>query len=71
MADKALDSELLAKAIRRMFEDVREHLDDDSDVYNQLVDALFHRAGSRFREASEIVVAYFIQRCEVFDETAE
>lgn len=66
-----LNVDKFARDIKRMYEDVRESLRSQSDIYNVMVDSLFEKTGRKYREACEIVISYFVQRCEVFDEIAE
>jgi hypothetical protein len=54
-----------------MYEDVSDIVDSQSELYNMLVDRLFSAAGNRYREACELLISYYVQSCEVFDEIAE
>ena len=58
-----------AKIIRRMYEDARatEGI-DQTGIFNELVNAICAQTGEDMRTAADIVVSYFVQRCEVFDE---
>ncbi|SDA39032.1 hypothetical protein SAMN02910275_00157 [Butyrivibrio sp. INlla18] len=53
------------KVIKRMYED-RDETASQSDVYNTLVELIYEQTGRISREASRILVSYFVQRCEVF-----
>ena len=70
-AENKLNVDKFAKSIRRMFEDASETLTSQSDIYNHLVNALFEKSGRKHKEACEIIISYFVQRCEVFNEIAE
>lgn len=69
--ENKLNVDKFAKNINRMYEDASEPLTSQSDIYNLLVETLFEKTGRKYREACEIIISYFVQRCEVFDEVAE
>lgn len=69
--ESKLNVDKFAKSIKRMYEDASEKSVSQSDIYNSLVDVLFERTGRRYREAAAVVISYFVQRCEVFDEITE
>lgn len=61
-----------AKIIRRMYEDARDVKGLNQDgIFNELVNEICAQTSSEMRTAAEIVVSYFVQRCEVFDETSK
>ena len=61
-----------AKIIRRMYEDARDVKGLDQDgIFNELVNEICAQTSGDMRTAAEIVVSYFVQRCEVFDETSK
>ena len=61
-----------AKIIRRIYEDARDVKGLDQDgIFNELVNEICAQTSSDMRTAAEIVVSYFVQRCEVFDETSK
>jgi len=66
--ENKLNVDGFAKIIRRMYEDASESKMTQSDIYNLLVETLFEKTGRKYREACEIIISYFVQRCEVFDE---
>lgn len=66
-AENKISNDKLSRSIRRQFEDASERLSSQPDVNEALVNALFERVGRRHREACEIVIAYFVQRCDIFD----
>ncbi len=69
--ENKLNVDKFAKSIRRMYEDASETITSQSDIYNLLVNRLYEQTGRKYKEACEIIISYFVQRCEVFDEIAE
>jgi len=69
--ENELNVDKFAKSVKRMYEDASESLTSQSAIYNLLVETLFDKTGHKYREACEIIISYFVQRCEVFDEIAE
>jgi len=69
--ENKLNVDKFAKNVKRMYEDASESLTSQSDIYNLLVETLFEKTGRKYREACEIIISYFVQRCEVFDEIAK
>lgn len=69
--ENKLNVDRFAKSIKRMYEDASESLTSQSKIYNLLVDTLFDKTGRKYKEACEIIISYFVQRCEVFDEITE
>lgn len=66
--ENKLNANKFAKSIKRMYEDANETNISQSDIYHLLVETLFEKTGRKYREACEIIISYFVQRCEVFDE---
>lgn len=66
--ENKLNVNKFAKSIKRMYEDASESQISQSAIYNLLVETLFEKTGRKYREACEIIISYFVQRCEVFDE---
>ncbi|WDU83579.1 ABC-three component system protein [Caloramator sp. Dgby_cultured_2] len=66
--ENKLNVDRFAKSIKRMYEDASESQISQSAIYNLLVETLFEKTGRKYREACEIIISYFVQRCEVFDE---
>ena len=61
-----------AKIIRRMYEDARDVKGLNQDgIFNELVNEICAQTSSEMRTAADIVVSYFVQRCEVFDEASK
>jgi hypothetical protein len=56
------------RSIKRMYEDAEDSLDSQSDIFNSLVRYLYAKANQKNYEACEILISYFVQRCEVFHE---
>jgi len=69
--ENKLNVDKFAKSIRRMYEDANETISSQSEIYNLLVDHLYEQTGRKYKEACEIIISYFVQRCEVFDEITE
>ena len=59
------------RSIKRMYEDAEDRLDLQSEILNSLVRYLFAKAGQKNYEACEVLISYFVQRCEVFHEITE
>lgn len=66
--ENKLNVDKFAKSVKRMYEDASESHISQSAIYNLLVETLFEKTGRKYREACEIIISYFVQRCEVFDE---
>ena len=59
-----------AQIIRRMYQDASLIKGiNQQGIFNELVNEICAQTGESLRTAAEIVVSYFVQRCEVFDET--
>lgn len=56
------------RSIKRMYEDAEDSLAEQSEIYNELVKYLYAKSGQKNYEACEVLIAYFVQRCEVFRE---
>lgn len=69
--ENKLNVERFARSVRRMYEDASEGDLSQSDVYYMLVESLHNKTKRKHRTACEIIVSYFVQRCEVFDEIAK
>lgn len=66
-----LNVRTFARGIRRLYEDVSESLPDQSEVFRALVSVLYAKTGQKNYEACEVLISYFVQSCEVFDEITE
>lgn len=69
--ENSLNIDKFAKSVRRMYEDANESDLPQSTIYYLLVETLFEKTGRKYRGACEIIISYFVQRCEVFDETTK
>lgn len=70
-AQNKINVKTFRRSIRRMFEDANDKTDDQSTIFNELVGYLYARAGMKHFEACEILISYFVQSCEVFNEITE
>ena len=70
-AENRVNVTKLSKCIRRLFEDASVETKTQSEIFNGLVSYLFVHNGQKQFEACELLVAYFVQRCEVFNEITE
>jgi hypothetical protein len=66
--ENRLNVDRLARIIRRMFEDASGNLSSQREIYDMLVDSLFIKCGRKHMDECKVIVSYFVQRCEVFDE---
>lgn len=69
--ENKLNVDRFAKSIKRMYEDASETLTSQSAIFNVLVEMLYSKTGRKYKEACEIIISYFVQRCEVFNEIAK
>lgn len=60
-----------ARQIRRIFEDADGQGLSQREIYDLLVEKLNTASGGQYKTACEVIVSYFVQRCEVFNEIAE
>ncbi len=72
---KGLDSttskfKLITNQIRDYYLELSKHLSNQEEIYNDIVTWLLSKLilDDSYRSAGEIVVAFFVQNCEVFDE---
>ena len=70
-AQDKLNVKNFRRSIRRMFEDASDQTDNQSTIFSELVNYLYVRAGMKHFEACEILISYFVQSCEVFNEITE
>lgn len=59
------------RSIKRMYEDAEDSLTSQSEIFNKMASYLYVKAGQKNYEACEILISYFVQSCEVFNEIAE
>lgn len=69
-AENRLNVLKLSKCVRRMFEDASEESDNQEEIFHAIVDGIYRQSGQVSRSACELLVSYFVQRCEVFNEIA-
>jgi len=65
-----INVDMFAKNVHRMFEDADGKMDQE-DLYNMLVETLYNKTGHRYKRACRIIISYFVQRCEVFNEITQ
>ncbi len=61
----------LSKCIRRIFEDANDTNANQSEIFSALTKYLFAKTGQKHFESCELLISYFVQRCEVFNEIAK
>lgn len=69
--ENKLNVEQFARNVRRMYEDASDGDISQSDIYYMLVESLYDKTRRKHRTACEVIISYFVQRCEVFDEIAK
>lgn len=67
-SDKGNSFDLIASQIRTAYLEFNK-VNEKVNIYNVMVDWL-HKKTSKTRQACEIVIAYFIQNCEVFSDVS-
>ncbi len=70
-AESRMNVRTFSKSIRRIFEDANDTTNNQSEIFSALTKYLFAKTGQKYFEACELLVSYFVQRCEVFNEIAE
>ena len=50
---------------------MRDKTTNKEYIFNAMVDWIMKNTGSQSKAACEIVISFFIQNCEVFDEITE
>ena len=63
---KPLTTEILSSQIKSYFLKMSQQYSNQADIFNALVEWIQTKTSQPSREASEIIVSYFIQNCEVF-----
>ena len=69
--EHVFDTAKFARQIKRAFEDTRDSGLSQRKVYDLLVEKLNVKSGGQYKTACEVIISYFVQRCEVFDEISE
>lgn len=67
-ASNRLNVRQFERSIKRMYEDAEDSISGQSEIFKALVNYLFAKSGQKSYEACEILISYFVQRCEVFHE---
>lgn len=67
-SENRLNVKKLSKCVRRMFEDAETEGGNQEEVFNAIVEGIFRQSGRTSYSACELLVSYFVQRCEVFNE---
>ena len=70
-AENRMNVRTLSTSIRRIFEDANDTTDNQSEIFSALTNRLVAKTGQKYLEACELLVSYFVQKCEVFNEIAE
>ena len=65
------DSSLFASEIKLRYQTVSKKSSSQTEINSILVDSLYNNIGQKYKPACEIIIAYFVARCEVFDEIAQ
>lgn len=65
-ASNRLNVRQFERSIKRMYEDAEDSISGQSEIFKSLVNYLFAKSGQKSYEACEILISYFVQRCEVF-----
>lgn len=68
---KQLNFSRLATTIKLAYQTATESLDSKDKIFDALVDWLLSKTNTSDKGCAEIVISYFIQNCEVFDEATE
>ena len=69
--EHVFDTAKFARQIKRAFEDTRDSGLSQRQVYDLLVEKLDQKSGGQYKTACEVIISYFVQRCEVFDEISK
>lgn len=68
---KQLNFSRLATTIKLAYQTTTESLDSKNEIFDALVEWLLLKTNTSDKGCAEIVISYFIQNCEVFDEVTE
>ncbi|MBQ7764377.1 hypothetical protein IJ384_03295 [bacterium] len=63
--------EILCLQIKACYKKMSKISSNKEDVFNSIVDWIKKQTGSESEDACRVVVAFFVQNCEVFDEITE
>ncbi len=70
-AQNRLNVKRFSQSVRHMFEDAEAENQSESEIFNVLVKYVYVHTGQKYYEACELLIAYFVQRCEVFNEVTQ
>ncbi len=65
--ESSINVDVFARKVHRMFEDAEGKMEQE-ELFNMLVDTLYNKTGHKHKRACRIIISYFVQRCEVFNE---
>ena len=65
--ESSINVDVFARRVHRMFEDAEGRMEQE-ELFNMLVDTLYNKTGHKYKRACRIIISYFVQRCEVFNE---
>lgn len=68
---KRLNFDLVASEVKTAYLKAMQNTDDKVLVFNMLVEWINSKIVQASKEACEIMVSFFVQNCEVFDEISE
>ncbi|MBS5945060.1 MAG: HNH endonuclease [Peptoniphilus harei] len=68
--EKRLNADMLSTQIRLAYITAKSGTNIKEEIYETLVEKIM-RATNKTRDACEIVISYYIQKCEVFDDTTK
>ena len=68
---KGLKFELLASEVKTAYLKAKGNTDDKVIIFNSLVEWMKSKVTRTSKEACEVMISFFIQNCEVFDEISE
>lgn len=63
----AINKDRIGEKIHRMWQDMQEKQASKDQIFNALVQAINEKGGRTHKSACETLIAYYIQRCDVFE----
>lgn len=63
--------EVICSQVKAAYLKIKKETNDQNIIFNELVNWLKYKTQETNNEACEILISYFIQNCEVFDEIAK
>lgn len=64
----SLTSDLIASQVKTMYLSLKINKNNEEEIFKELVNWINTKNDFLYIDASEIIISYFIQSCEVFDE---